>query len=44
LTAKHCRKIGPLLKTAAELFGQAADAVVTVDVGVLAHNGDLLFG
>jgi hypothetical protein len=33
-----------LLKTVAESIDQAADAVVAVGVGVLAHDGAFLFG
>ena len=36
---KNCRKIGSLLKTVLESIGQAVDAVVMVNVDVLAHDG-----
>ena len=39
---KNCRTTGPLLKTVAESIDQTADAVITVDVGVLAHDGAFL--
>ena len=42
LTAKNCRTTGPLLKTVAESIDQAADVVITVDVGVLVHDGAFL--
>ena len=41
-TAKKCRAIGPFIKTVAELIAQTVDAVLTVDVGVLAHDGAFL--
>ena len=44
LTATSCKKTGRLLKTVAGSIGQAADAVATVDVGVLAHDDAFLFG
>ena len=44
MAAKNCRTAGPLLKTVAAPINQAADEVVTADVGVLAHDGAFLFG
>ena len=42
MTAKTCRTTGPLLQTVAESIDQIADAVITVNVGILAHDGAFL--